>query len=47
MRYFFTPELALFAGAAGFDVSHSQQWMDSQTPSCSTWGVVFILQKQK
>jgi SAM-dependent methyltransferase len=47
MRYFFIPELALFARSAGFEILHSQQWMDSHTPSSSTWGVAFILQKQK
>ncbi len=46
MRYFFSPELAMFANQAGMNILHSEQWLDSAKPSASTWGVTFVLQKR-
>ncbi len=43
MRYFFTPEIALFADQTGFDIVHSEEWMTGCKPSCTTWGVLFVL----
>ena len=46
MRYFFAPEIDLFASSAQMDVIHSEQWLDGAEPSPDTWGVTFILQKR-
>lgn len=45
MRYFFRPELALFAQAAGFRIEHAAEWMSERVPSEETWGVYFVLRK--
>ena len=46
MRYFFSPEVSLFAKLAQMDVLHSEHWMDGSVPSPDTWGVSFVLQKR-
>ncbi|TWU34522.1 class I SAM-dependent DNA methyltransferase [Novipirellula artificiosorum] len=46
MRYFFAPELALFADAAGMELVHSEQWIDGATASSDTWGVTFVARKR-
>ncbi len=46
MRYFFAPEIDLFAQSAGLEVIHSEQWLDGAAPSADTWGVTFVLKKR-
>jgi len=46
MRYFFAPEIALFARSSEMEVVHSEQWLDGAKPSSDTWGVTFVLQKR-
>jgi SAM-dependent methyltransferase len=43
MRYFFSPEIELFARLAGFEILHSEEWMTGCAPGFDTWGVVFVL----
>jgi SAM-dependent methyltransferase len=45
MRYFFAPEIELFAQSAGMTVVHSEQWLSGAKPSAETWGVAFVLKK--
>ncbi len=45
MRYFFAPEIDLFARSARMEVIHSEQWLSRVEPSPETWGVTFILKK--
>ncbi|NNE01247.1 MAG: class I SAM-dependent methyltransferase, partial [Pirellulaceae bacterium] len=47
MRYFFAPEIDLFARASRMELVHGEQWLDRAVPSAETWGVTFILRKQK
>ncbi|TWU17108.1 dTDP-3-amino-3,4,6-trideoxy-alpha-D-glucopyranose [Novipirellula galeiformis] len=44
MRYFFAPEIELFAQSAGMRVIHSEQWMEAAPPSQATWGVTFVVE---
>jgi SAM-dependent methyltransferase len=46
MRYFFTPEIDLFAKSSRMELIHGEQWLDRAVPSPETWGVTFILRKQ-
>ncbi len=46
MRYFFTPEIDLFARSSRMELIHSEQWLDRAVPSPETWGVTFILKKR-
>lgn len=45
MRHFSTPEIALFAAAAGFKLIRSEAFLTKQQPGPQTWGVCYILQK--
>lgn len=47
MRYFFVPEIELFARSAEMQVIHSEQWLTGAQPSPETWGVTFVLQSLK
>ncbi len=44
MRYFFWPEITLFATQAGFRCIHSEEWLSGRTIGCDTWGACFVLQ---
>jgi SAM-dependent methyltransferase len=46
MRYFFLPELCLFADKAGFSILNSEEWLTGNAPNSDTWGVTVIAQKQ-
>lgn len=45
MRYFFEPEIALFAEKAGFIILNAEEWMTKSELSERTWSAAFILQK--
>jgi SAM-dependent methyltransferase len=45
MRYFFAPELAQFAAAAGFAVADSHTWLNEAPPGFDSWGVSFVCRK--
>lgn len=47
MRYFFLPEIAMFAELAGFKVEVEEQWMESKRLSDKTWYGVVVLKKIK
>lgn len=47
MRYFFSPEISLFARLAGLEISESKTWMTSDILSFSSWNAVFICKKVK
>jgi len=42
MRYFFKPELEYFLSTAGFELTHTEEWITQNTPGSDTWGVTFI-----
>jgi SAM-dependent methyltransferase len=44
MRYFFKPEIDLFASQAGLAVIHCAEWMSLREPGFDTWSACFILQ---
>lgn len=46
MRYFFLPEISLFADKAGFSILNSEEWLTGNAPNSDTWGVTVIAQKQ-
>lgn len=47
MRYFFLPELKLFAELAGFQMCSAQKWGGDQPLSDKTWYGVVVLKKVK
>lgn len=47
MRYFFGPEIDLFASSAQMKVVHREKWMDGAIPSPDSWGVTFVLQNDR
>ena len=44
MRYFFKPEIELFAAKAEFQCIHSEEWLSGKAIGCDTWGACFVLQ---
>lgn len=47
MRYFSFPEMELLARLTGFEVIATEEFFTKKTPSTATWGVCYILRKQK
>jgi SAM-dependent methyltransferase len=45
MRYFTTPEIAWLAELVGFGVVAAEEWLTSNPPSTSTWGVCYVLRR--
>ena len=45
MRHFTIPELQLFAQLSGFEFLTCEEWLTSDHPSTSSWGVCFVLKK--
>ena len=45
MRYFFKPEVELFAAQAEFQGIHTEEWLAGKAIGCDTWGACFVLQK--
>lgn len=45
MRYFFTPELLMFAEAAGFKIVDTHRWMTREAPGFDSWGVSYVCRK--
>lgn len=43
MRYFFKPEIELFAKQAGFQCQHAEEWLSCKAIGCDTWGVCFVM----
>lgn len=46
MRYFFLPEMELFASKTGFEILSAEEWLTGESPSDNTWGTCIILQKK-
>lgn len=46
MRYFFLPEIQLYATLSGLQLLHSEQWLTRVIPSSNSWGVTFVCQKK-
>jgi SAM-dependent methyltransferase len=46
MRYFFMPELNLFAMQNGFKNLHAEEWLSGKPPGVDTWGACIVLQAQ-
>jgi len=46
MRYFFMPELKLFAMQNGFKNIHAEEWQSGKSPGIDTWGACIVLQVQ-
>lgn len=44
MRYFFEPEIALWADKTGFRISGAEEWLSAKPIGPDTWGVCFCLQ---
>ena len=47
MRHFSIQEIKLLAIIAGFEFVRAEEFMSSEIPSKNTWGVCFILKKEK
>jgi len=45
MRYFFSPEIELFADACGLRVVHCENWLDGLPLSERTWNATFVAQQ--
>jgi len=45
MRYFFKPEIELFAAQAKLKCIHAEEWLSGKPIGCDTWGACFVLQK--
>jgi SAM-dependent methyltransferase len=43
MRYFFHPEVELFAAQNGFRLLSAEEWLSGKAPGEDTWGVCFCL----
>jgi SAM-dependent methyltransferase len=46
MRYLFPTEIDLLARACGMSLVMTEEFMTGRSPSASTWGVTYLLQKQ-
>lgn len=44
MRYFFKPEINLWATSSGFSIQNTEEWHTAKPPGTTTWGVCFCLQ---
>jgi SAM-dependent methyltransferase len=44
MRYFFKPEIELWASLSGFTIQGAEEWYSSKPIGKATWGVCFCLQ---
>lgn len=42
MRYFFKPELEMFASLAGFEIIESLEWMNGNEPGLRSWNACFV-----
>jgi SAM-dependent methyltransferase len=42
MRYFFRPEINLFATQAGLQIIAAQEWMKKTEPGANTWNACFV-----
>lgn len=47
MRHFSTPEIDLLSRVSGFKLIHEEAFLTSGLPSDETWGVCFVLRKEK
>ena len=47
MRYFTTPEIRTLAERYGFAVVCTEEWLTGAEPSTDTWGVCYVLRKQR
>ena len=47
MRYFFATEIDLLAKQAGFAVEKSEEFLTGKTPSNKTWGVIYLLRRER
>lgn len=47
VRYFFPPEIELFADHAGFTVERTEEFLTGQAPSEQTWGMAYLLRKTR
>jgi SAM-dependent methyltransferase len=47
MRYFFEPEIELFAEAVGMRSVHCEPWLGGGLPTPQSWGVTCVLRKGK
>jgi SAM-dependent methyltransferase len=45
MRYFFAPELEMFALRAGLRIIESCEWMGAKEPDFSSWNACFVAQE--
>jgi SAM-dependent methyltransferase len=45
MRYFFLPEVELFAEKSGFNIINEHEWMSQNKPSGMSWNSVIVLRK--
>lgn len=45
MRYFFKPELELFAAQSGFEVLNLEEWLTGRQPSEQSWGACVVCRK--
>ncbi|PYV67080.1 MAG: SAM-dependent methyltransferase [Acidobacteria bacterium] len=45
MRYFFVPELEMFASQAGLRIIESREWMAGKEPDFSSWNACFVAQQ--
>ncbi len=45
MRYFFVPELEMFASQAGLRIIESREWMAGKEPDFSSWNACFVAQE--
>ncbi len=43
MRYFFRPEIELFAAQNGFRLLNAEEWLSGKAPGEDTWGVCFVM----
>ena len=46
MRYFFAPELRLFAAQSGFDICGIQEWMTGEAPKLDSWRIFVVARAQ-
>jgi SAM-dependent methyltransferase len=45
MRYFFKPELELFAAQASFEVLNFEEWLTGRQPTEQSWGACIVCRK--
>jgi len=41
MRYFFSPEIQMFAAHSGFKIIAAREWMKQTEPGMNTWNACF------